>query len=438
MAGIFKAYDIRGIYGQTLTKDIARDIGRAFVTYLKCETVVVGYDIRVHSLDLFDALTDGITMQGADVFNLGLCSTPVSNFANGFLQSDASIMITASHNPPEWNGFKMARKNAIPLSGSSGIDEIERIVMKKTFDPPVKRGRIIMADVLSEYISAIRKLVNFSTKIKVAADLANGMGVIESKVLENLFDMEKLYGELDGRFPNHEANPLKVETLVNLQELVKKGGVSFGIAFDGDADRIGFVDERGDIVPMDYIIALIASDMLRRENGVVLYDLRSSKAVPEYIREKGGVPVKCRVGHAFIKQQMREYNAIFAGEFSGHYYFRENYYTESSSAAAICIGNLVSQIGKPLSELVQPLRRYYASGEINSRVENPQAVIERLKNRYKDAKFEELDGLTVEYKDWWFNVRCSNTEPLVRLNLEAITKELMEEKREEVLKIIRA
>jgi phosphomannomutase len=249
--------------------------------------------------------------------------------------------------------------------------------------------------------------------------------------------MDTLFGELDGTFPNHEANPLHLDTLKPLQAMLRKGGYDFGIAFDGDADRVGFVDELGGIIPMDIITALVAQDLLAAEKGVIFYDLRSSWAVREVILENGGTPMMSRVGHAFIKQQMREANAIFAGELSGHYYFRDNFFTESSSLAALCVANIVSRSGKPLSELVKPICRYAASGEINSTVADPAAVLNRIRARYTDGRLFELDGVSVEYADWWFNVRMSNTEPLVRLNLEAKSRAEMERRRDELLALIR-
>jgi phosphomannomutase len=272
----------------------------------------------------------------------------------------------------------------------------------------------------------------------VAADMANAMGIVEAKALRGVLQLDAIFDDLDGTFPNHEANPLKEETLEALKEKVVAGGYDFGVAFDGDADRAGFVDERGAAVPMDMITALVAKDLLSKEKGVIFYDLRSSWAVREVIEENGGTPMKSRVGHAFIKQQMRDSNAIFAGELSGHYYFRANYFTESSAMVALCVANIVSRSDVPLSKLVEPLRRYSTSGEINSKVRDAAAVLEKLKRRYSDGDISFLDGVSVEYDDWWFNVRASNTEPLVRLNVEAKTPDVMARKRDELLAAIRA
>ena len=404
MAGIFKAYDIRGVYGTEITEDVVFDIARAFVTFLGCKKIAVGRDCRVSSEPLFAAFAKGATALGADVVDLGLCSTPISYYANAKLGCDASVMITASHNPKQYNGLKLCRASAVPISGATGIADIERIVAEKSFAPAAaKPGAVSKADVGADYAA---------------------------------------YGEPDGDFPNHEANPLKTETLADLQAEVRKGGYDFGVAFDGDADRAGFVDEKGDIIPMDMITALVAEDMLRQNPGAaIFYDLRSSWAVKETIEAHGGKPMMSRVGHAFIKQQMREADAVFAGELSGHYYFKANSTAESSSLAAICVANIVSRAGKPLSELIAPIRRYFASGEINTKLASKadaERVLATLKERYgAQGRAFELDGLSVEFDTWWFNVRCSNTEPLIRLNLEAKTAEEMAAKRDEILAVIR-
>ena len=439
MAGVFKAYDIRGIYGQTLTDELMFDIGRAFVTFLKCRTVTVGRDMRPHSQPLFEALARGLTLQGADVVDLGLCSTPMSYFGNGSLGADAGVMITASHNPGEWNGMKMTRAQAVPISGDTGIQDLERIVRSRAFDAPAAQpGRITSHAILAEYVRHIQPYADLKRPVRIVADMANAMGVVESAVLKGVLEFDALFPELDGTFPNHEANPLALETLADLQAKVRGGRYDFGVAFDGDADRAGFVDERGAIIPMDIITALIAQDLLAREKGVIFYDLRSSWAVKEVIEENGGTPMLSRVGHAFIKQQMRDHNALFAGELSGHYYFKNNYFTESSSLAVICVANIVSRSRQPLSALVKPIQRYAASGEINSEVHDPDAVLLRLKAAYRDGRLIELDGVSIEYADWWFNVRKSNTEPLIRLNVEAKTQAMMEQRRDELLAIVRA
>ncbi len=438
MAGIFKAYDIRGLADKDLTEEIATNIGRAFVTLLKCKKVVVGRDIRTHSEKFFKALAAGITQEGADIIDIGLCSTPMSYYANGFLNADASIMITASHNPSEWNGFKLCRAQAVPISDQTGIKDIEKIVQDKAFSGvSAGSGKISSYDIAAEYKEHVKKQADLKRSVKIAADFANAMGILEAKAISDIIEIDPLFETLDGSFPNHEANPLKTETLHALQEKVKTAKYDFGVAFDGDADRVGFVDERGEIIPMDMITALIAKSILAKTKGNILYDLRSSWAVKEVITENGGTPHMCRVGHAFIKQQMRQLDAVFAGELSGHYYFRENYFTESSAMAVLAIANLVSASEKPLSELIKPLRRYHKGPEINSEVKDVQAVFRRLRQHYHGAKVIELDGLTMEFKDWWFNVRASNTEPLVRLNVEAKTELLLKQRTNELLREIR-
>jgi len=446
---IFRGYDIRGIVGKDLDEDLAFKIGRAFASFLNCRRVVVGQDMRSSSEAMFQALTRGLTRQGADVIRVGICSTPMSYYANGKLGADASIMITASHNPGEWNGFKLCREKAIPISGATGIQEIERRVMQSDFAPaPAAAGTISSYDILPEYVAHVKQLAALQRPITIAADYANAMGCVESKALAGLMRVDALYATLDGTFPHHEANPLKTETLADLQQKVraglpgaapgaKAGDYDFGAAFDGDADRVGFVDETGAIVPMDMITLLIAQSILKKKSGVILYDLRSSWTVREVILENGGTPQMCRVGHAFIKQEMRAAKAVFAGELSGHYYFRDNYYTESSAMAVLFIANLLSQGNLPLSGLVAPLKRYFKSPEINSEVKDQAAVFDRLRRTYRDGKIFELDGLSFEFSDWWFNVRASNTEPLVRLNLEAKSKELLDRRQKELLELIR-
>ena len=439
MAGIFKAYDIRGIYGESLTDEIAFKIGRAIFTFLGCRKVVVGRDMRPHSKPLFDALARGLVLHGAEVVDLGMCSTPMSYYANKLLGADASVMITASHNPGPWNGFKICRAGAIPLSNTTNILDVERIVRDEDFAPvaPAK-GRVVAYDVVPAYVEHFRAFADVRRPLKVLVDYANAMGIVEAKVFQGLFDVAPLFDVLDGTFPNHEANPLDTHTLAAAQKAVRAGRFDFAACFDGDADRVGFLDEKGDIIPMDMITALIAQTLLAKNPGAnIFYDLRSSWAVKEVILENGGVPNQSRVGHAFIKAQMREKDALFAGELSGHYYFKENSFAESSALAVLFIANLVSQSNQPLSQLIAPIRRYFASGEINSTVADAPAVLKKLRAKYADASILELDGLSFEYPTWWFNVRCSNTEPLVRLNLEAKTQAEMEARRDEVLAQIR-
>ena len=437
MSGIYKAYDIRGIYPEQLNEEIAEQIGRAYIEFTGAKKVVVGRDMRPHSEPLFEALAKGMTEQGADVINIGLCSTPMSYFANGKLGADGSIIITASHNPGEWNGFKLCKAQAVPISGATGIADIERIVAAKSWKKSDVKGKITTYDIAPEYGEFLKKHAKLNRKLKVVVDYANAMGSYEIAGIEDMFEIIPLYKKLDGTFPNHEANPLKLDTLDALREKVRETGADFGAGFDGDADRCGFVDNQGEVIPMDLFTALIAQDILSDGPATILYDLRSSWAVKECIEANGGKAIMSRVGHAFIKAQMRQYDAVFAGELSGHYYFRENYTAESQGLAFIKLANLICKTGKKVSDLVAPLRKYFASGEINSKVADVPSVLAKIKAKYSDGRMFELDGISVEYSDWWFNVRSSNTEPLLRLIVESKTKAQMEAKRDELLALIR-
>ena len=437
MSGIFKAYDIRGIYPAEINSETAEAIGRAYIEFTGAKKVAVGRDMRPHSEPLFEGLSRGMLAQGADVIDLGLCSTPMSYFANGTLKTDGSVMITASHNPGEWNGFKLCLANAVPISGATGIMEIQKIVEAKSWKKSDHTGKLSSYDIAPEYGKFLRSFAQMDRKLKVVVDYANAMGLYEIAGITDLFDIVPLYDVLDGTFPNHEANPLHHDTLDAIRAKVREVGADFGAAFDGDADRCGFIDDRGEIIPMDLFTALIAQDILSHGPATILYDLRSSRAVPECIRANGGTAIQSRVGHAFIKAQMRENDAVFAGELSGHYYFKQNFTAESQGLAMIMLSNLICKKNRPLHELVMPLRKYFASGEINSRVADVKPILAELKRKYADGRVYELDGVSVEYPDWWFNVRASNTEPLLRLIVEANSKQLMEAKREELLKVIR-
>lgn len=441
---IFKAYDIRGIYGQDLTQDVFYKIARAYARFIEPRKVVVARDCRTSSDALFDAFAQGLVDEAVNVVDIGLASTPMSYFANSLLKADGSVMITASHNTREWNGCKLCRAGAVPISGATGIKDIERMVAEMDLnEPPRGIGEITKMDVSKEYAAHVATFQHMAHPLHIAVDFANGMGIAEAAAFAGSpLTYDALYGEYDGNFPNHDANPLHVETLKDLQALIRAnpGKYAFGVAFDGDADRAGFLDEKGDVIPMDFMTALIARDLLETNPGAAcFYDLRSSKVAEETIAAAGGKPMMSRVGHSFIKAQMRENDAIFAGELSGHYYFKANSTAESSSMATFALANIVSKSEKPLSELVAPLRKYSQSGEINSKVADAAAVLEAVRAKFPD--FFELDGVSVDRWDsegWWCNVRMSNTEPLVRLNLEAKTPELMAAKRDEMLALIRA
>lgn len=448
---IFKAYDIRGIYGQDLNEDIFYRIARAYAQFCGFTgkgKVVVARDCRTSSDSLFAAFAKGLVDEGVDVIDIGMASTPMSYFANATLKADGSVMITASHNTKEWNGCKLCKANAVPISGATGIKDIERLFANiRDYDPPAGIGSVTKTDISAAYAAHARAFSHMKRPLRLALDFANGMGIAESVAFkDSMITYDALYGEYDGNFPNHEANPLHAETLKDLQKLIRDnpGKYAFGVAYDGDADRAGFVDEKGDIIPMDFTTALISRDMLASDPGAAcFYDLRSTKVCEEVIAAAGGKPMMSRVGHSFIKEQMRANDAIFAGELSGHYYFKANSTAESSAMATFALANIVAASDRPLSELIAPLRKYFQSGEINTKTTTPPAeILAKVKATYAPkAKVFELDGVSVDAwatEGYWANVRMSNTEPLVRLNLEGRTKEIMEAKRDEFLALIRA
>ena len=440
---IFKAYDIRGLYPAEINIEATYNIGRALVEFTEAKKISIGRDMRTSSPEMEEALVRGITDQGADVIRIGLVSTPIAYFSSWKLDVDAAVIITASHNPAEYNGMKFCFKNAVPIGEGSGMEEIRDLAIKGEFGEASKKGKVEENfEIKNQYIDYVAEFFNKDfAKKKIVVDFGNGMGAIEKEIFEKFpenLEVDYLFSELDGNFPGHEANPLKLETLETLQKTVLEKNADLGISYDGDADRVGFVDEKGMAVPMDYLIALLAKEVLKKNpGGLVLMDLRSSNAVKEVIEEAGGKVNFCRVGHSLIKKQMREQGAIFAGELSGHYFFQENSKAEMATLAVVMLLNLMNETGKKMSELVQELKRYFHSGEINSDVADKNAVMERLKEKYADGKLSTLDGIRIDFSDWWFNVRASNTEPKLRLNLEAKTKELIEEKRAEVLEIIR-
>ena len=447
---IFKAYDIRGIYGQDLNEDIFYRIARAYAQFCGFTgkgKVVVARDCRTSSDSMFAAFAKGLVDEGVDVLDIGMASTPMSYFANATLKADGSVMITASHNTKEWNGCKLCKANAVPISGATGIKDIEKIFEGISLnEPPAGVGEVTKVDVSAQYAEHVKTFAHLKRPLHLALDFANGMGIAEAAAFkDSMITYDALYGEYDGNFPNHDANPLKTETLADLQAFIRAnpGKYAFGVAYDGDADRAGFVDEKGDVIPMDFTTALISQDMLASNPGAAcFYDLRSTKVCEEVIAAAGGKPMMSRVGHSFSKEQMRQNDAIFAGELSGHYYFKANSTAESSSMATFALANIVSASDKPLSELIKPLRKYFQSGEINTKTVTPPAeILAKVKSIYAaKARVFELDGVSVdawETEGYWANVRMSNTEPLVRLNLEGKTKEIMEAKRDEFLAVIR-
>jgi phosphomannomutase len=440
---IFKAYDVRGIYPEEFNEKTAYWIGRAFISHTKAEKISVGRDMRESSEKLQEAFIKGALEQGADVVKIGFVSTPLAYFSSWNLDVDGSVIVTASHNPAEWNGMKFCLKNAVPIGEGSGMEEIRNLTLSRNIPAAKKTGSVLENnEIKSKYLNYIAGFFQTGKqKRKIVIDFANAMGINDKAVYEKFpSDLETsfLYDNFDGTFPNHEANPLKTETLEALQKKVVEVGADLGIAYDGDADRIGFVDEAGVVVPMDYMIALLSKEILKKHPGAtILMDLRSSNAVKEAIEKAGGKINRCRVGHSLIKKQMREEGAIFAGELSGHYFFEENSKAELPTLAAVMLINLLNESGKKLSELTSDLKRYFHSGEINLDVENKTEMMHKLKKIYEKGILDELDGIRIDFSDWWFNVRPSNTEPKLRLNLEAKTEKLMEDKKAELLKIIR-
>ena len=446
MAGIYKAYDIRGIYPDEINEGIARSVGLAFPAILdetaraQGNTVVVSRDMRSHSTPIAAALIDGLSSAGLDVLDIGLATTPMNYFATGSLGAAGGLQVTASHNPARYNGIKMSLSDARPVSGDDGIPLIERLVASGELAPADTPGSISEGEVFDAYAAKVLSFLEGTDarRLKVVVDAANGMGAIYRPILERMnVDLDLLYFELDGTFPNHEANPLKEENLRDLSERVRETGADLGISFDGDADRSAFVDERGELVASDLTTGVIGGELLRADPGKhVLYDLRSSRAVAEYISECGGIPVRERVGHSFMKATLRAKQGIFGGELAGHYYFRDAYNADNAILAVVEILNLLRRTGGTLSEAVAPLRRYAKAPEINFEVEDKAGKIEALAAKYADGEIDYLDGISVNYPDWWFNVRPSNTEPYLRLVLEAGTEEDLAAKRAELVALL--
>ncbi len=439
---IFKAYDVRGVYPDEIDEGIAKRIGNAFVRFTGASTVVVGYDMRPSSVPLSQAFIEGATLAGADVVNVGLASTDLVYFAAGTLDAPAAFF-TASHNPAHNKGVMLGRAGAAPVGESTGLVQIKEAVASGLLERAEEIGQVREQDMLNAFAEHVRSFANPKVlrPLKIVADTANGMGgLVVPRVFEGLpFELEVLFGELDGTFPNHPADPIQPENLVSLRKRVLETGADIGLAFDGDADRVFLVDNEGEPVSGSTTTAIVAKTMLARTpGGTVVHNLICSKAVPEVIRECGGEPVRTRVGHSFIKQVMAETNAIFGGEHSAHYYFRDNWRADSGSIASMVVLEALCEAGVPLSELRKPFERYAASGEINTTVGDPLAVIDAVAQSFPDATQDRLDGLTVDLGDWWFNLRASNTEPLLRLNLEAADRVACDAHTEEVLTLIRA
>jgi phosphomannomutase len=447
-SGIFKAYDVRGTYPDEVNEDVARAIGAGFVAYLKAKRIAVGRDMRLSSPSLAEAFIDGATSQGCDVVDYGMIPTDMLYFAVAKDGHDGGVQVTASHNPKQYNGMKMVRRQAFPLSGEEGLAEIREMIATDTLPArAAARGSVTAANVLDPYVQHVMAFIDPSIikPFNVVLDAGSGMGgLVAPKLFERLpCRTTRLCFEIDGRFPNHEANPLIEENRRDITERVVAEKADVGIAWDGDADRCFFIDGRGEFISGDFITALLAEAFLIKNPGAgIIYDLRASHAVKDTVERYGGNWYMNRVGHAFFKRRMRETNAIFGGEVTGHYYFRDNFYADNGFIPALLILELMSRKNASLQELVQPLeRKYFISGEINTKVASMDVVPQKLDAiaaKYADAHQYTLDGLSVEYADWHFNVRPSNTEPLLRLNLEAKTPEMMAAKRDKVLALIRA
>ena len=443
---IFKAYDVRGVYPDQVNEEIAEEVGRAFVAYLGAGRIAVARDMRVSSPALSAAFIEGALAQGADVVDFGMLGTDMLYYVVARDEFDGGAQVTASHNPKQYNGMKLVRRQALPLSGDAGISNIRDMILEDRIPTGTSRGHQTDAHLLDDYVDHVLSFIDPAVirPFHLVLDAGSGMGGL---VAPSLFDRlpcktSRLCFDIDGTFPNHQANPLLEENRRDLVERVRSDQADAGIAWDGDADRCFFVDGQGEFVAGDFITALLADAFLRKEPGAkIIYDVRASYAVKDLVAARGGVALMNRVGHAFFKKRMREENATFGGEVTGHYYFRNNFFADNGFIPALLILELMSVRNQTLDELLAPLReRYFISGEINTEMSDMSTVqetINTLSARYQDAHVYRMDGVSVEYPTWHFNVRPSNTEPLIRLNLEAVTRELMDEKREEVLAVIR-
>ncbi|MGY8758554.1 MAG: phosphomannomutase/phosphoglucomutase [Planctomycetota bacterium] len=445
---VFKAYDIRGTYPDQIDSNLARRIGRAFADFMGQGPLVVGRDMRTMAPEIHNEVIEGILDGGIDVIDIGLSSTPQCYFAIGHLKSFGGMNVTASHNAKQYIGFKLCASEAKPISGDNGIKEIEQ--MSTTGDMPqavAERGNRTHVDTLDDYAKHVAQWADLAREVNIVSDAANGMAAHSFPAVLKAVPQIKhqgLYYELDGTFPNHEANPLKLSTLVDLQKLVIESGAELGAAFDGDSDRCCFVDDRGRAIGNDVVTALVAREVLKGEPGAsIVYDLRSSWILPKTILDLGGVPRKERVGHSFLKATMREHDAPFGGELSGHYYFRDNWYADNSEIILLSVLNLLSRSTKKFSEMLDELMCFHSTGEVNFHIDDKQGAMDRLREEFSDAdSIDDLDGVTISYGDvetpgwWWVNVRASNTEPLLRMNLESVDKAKQEEMTAKVISIL--
>jgi len=439
---IFRAYDIRGIYPSTINEDSAYLIGRAFVKFLKKPrpNVVVGRDNRLSSPTLFKSLTKGLTDQGVKVIDIGLSTTPMLYWTCAHYNFDGGIIITASHLGKEFNGFKLVREKAIPISEETGLKKIQKLTTRPELT--TRPGRLIKKKVLKDYLKFNLKRFNLRAiaPLKIVIDTANTVpGILTPELKKKLpVQIYSLFEKLDGNFPNHPPDPLIKENLTDLQKNVKNEKANLGVAFDGDGDRIIFVDERGEIISGDLITAFLVNLILKINPGAkILYDIRSSKIVEEVIKKGGGKAVVWKIGHSFIKEKMRKENIFFAGEFSGHYYTKEDYFSEAPLFVLLKILEVISQTKKNLSSLIKPFKKYFHSGEINFKVKDKKRILELFERKYKKGKDLKIDGLRIDFKDWWFLARPSGTEDLLRLVVEAKTKKLMEKRKKELISLLK-
>lgn len=439
---IFKAYDIRGVAPEKLTPEVAYRAGRAFAVFTQAKQFVLGYDMRMSTPALKEAFVQGANEQGVSIWDVGMVSTDAIYYAAG-KWNVPGVMITASHNPKQYNGIKFCGAGAGAVGKESGLLEIEALIKANQWPTAGETGMLAPKDLLHEYLDHVMSFIDPAAikPMKIVADTGNGLG---GAVLPELFkrlpqiDLTPMYFELDGNFPNHPASPLEPENVQELMVKVKELKADVGLAFDGDADRVFFIDELGGRVPASPVIAMIAEAMLKKHPGAsVAYNVACSWVVPETITAQGGLPLRERVGHSFIKARMRANQSVFGGEHSGHYYYGDNYFADSAMITVVTVLELLSRSGGTLSQLLQQYKKYFAIEETNSEVADKEAAVQRLKSIYADATTDDLDGTTFTFPDFWFNVRPSNTEPLLRLNLEARTPELLQQKTVEVLKIIR-
>lgn len=449
MAGIFKSYDVRGLAPGEINTGVAYRMGKATAAYLKARALAVGRDARLSSPDIAAALAAGMASTGCDVLDLGMGPTPVTYFASGHLgggKLQGAIQVTASHNPAEYNGFKFTKRDALPMSYDSGLADVEKLFGQDLPKLGQRRGRIRKLDLRAQYVRHCRRFARLDPKrpLKVAIDTGNGVsGAIMPELLKGLpLKVAPLFWKPDGRFPNHEPNPLKEENLRALQETVRREGCALGVAFDGDGDRVTFVDEQGRTIPGDLAGALMARELLEEQGpGVVFHDVRATRALAEVVREHGGRPIETRVGHSHIKAGLRRENALMAAELSGHYYFRDFYYSDNGEAAMFLVLSVLSHSGRSASELVAPLRRFFHSGETNFTVKDPAGTLAAIESQFalRAQRVSKVDGLTLDFGSWWFNLRPSNTEPVVRLAVESLkSREEMEARKAELAAAIEA